>query len=858
MGSPNRDAWSSITPIPRAFAQLTAVRTMRVACPLPRWLDSVNIDRRYAARVLSQCGLGWTDITQTQPLATAVSPSSTMKPTSRPERMRARAHRRYTRSAVSRVCAGISATASHIPRRCRTRRSRSFSVARRTRTRGTSRDSRGGLTLCAPRPRPAVRRFLEIFVSSRPLPLRRDFVEHLADPAGTRLGALDRPAMAASFVAATGVSGPSPLADQLDRADWCRPRLDRLPPVRHQRRVVPRPPREPDVRPVRRVVLDLPGGRGDRRRRVLPGPARPRRPPVSGRGTFIRTRGPSAGMASESQILVGVTGASGVAYARRLIEVLGDRADVIVTPDAQSVIEVEAGLSLKEFAAGARTLYRGDELAAGPASGSHPFRALVVVPCSGTTLAKIATGIADNLVTRAAAVAMKEQRTLVLVPRETPLGAVPLENRVREDARRDAPDHRHAVHERHVVRLPEESDDVAHRRFRDNPIQAVVQDHAALALPREREDRLEPGGIELPRIDRIRRLRRDLEELDVLAELEPEPVRGRGREAEGRLPFLREVLHPGERDRGIARDDQVPLPLVQMAETAAAALARDRAGIGALGDHLQLPARFAAHRDDLILADDLDGDRLAAVRTAHEAGGAAQVVHRAARAVVRLVALEHLPQAMVAVGDRGGGLGRRRGFLATPEDRRLVDDGRRRLLQLLSVVRPRDESDEEGEGQGEEPVRGPGDVDTEADHPERRRDEVEEDQHADCDAAEIVQPLHLVDRGPIHARMGLAIPVVRAVLEARNGVGGHEHDAEEDLRVLRHIERTEADRVGGQVARIPRRGVAEDLAAGRANQVHSAGRERGVGEAQRADEVVGVLLEDFALVVGRRMKCEIP
>ena len=133
-------------------------------------------------------------------------------------------------------------------------------------------------------------------------------------------------------------------------------------------------------------------------------------------------------MSSEPQILVGVTGASGVAYARRLIEVLGDRADVIVTHDAQAVIEVEAGLSLKEFAGGARTIYRGDDLAAGPASGSHPFRALVVVPCSGTTLAKIATGIADNLVTRAAAVAMKERRTLVLVTRETPLGAVTLEN----------------------------------------------------------------------------------------------------------------------------------------------------------------------------------------------------------------------------------------------------------------------------------------------------------------------------------------------------------------------------------------------------------------------------------------------
>ena len=60
-------------------------------------------------------------------------------------------------------------------------------------------------------------------------------------------------------------------------------------------------------------------------------------------------------------------------------------------------------------------------------SGTHPFEALVVVPCSGTTLAKIASGIADNLVTRAAAVALKERRTLILVPRETPLSPIALE-----------------------------------------------------------------------------------------------------------------------------------------------------------------------------------------------------------------------------------------------------------------------------------------------------------------------------------------------------------------------------------------------------------------------------------------------
>ncbi len=129
-----------------------------------------------------------------------------------------------------------------------------------------------------------------------------------------------------------------------------------------------------------------------------------------------------------AQILVAVSGASGVAYARRLIELLGERADVILSQDAEAVIRFETGLAPKEFTKGAKRIYRGDDLAAAPASGSHPFAALVIVPCSGTTAAKVAAGVADNLVTRAAAVALKEQRKLILVPRETPLSAIALEN----------------------------------------------------------------------------------------------------------------------------------------------------------------------------------------------------------------------------------------------------------------------------------------------------------------------------------------------------------------------------------------------------------------------------------------------
>src|SRR5437870_9555385 len=138
---------------------------------------------------------------------------------------------------------------------------------------------------------------------------------------------------------------------------------------------------------------------------------------------------PPAGVASDPRVLVAVSGASGVEYARRLIEILGDRADVITTRDALAVIEIETGLSAKEFAAGAQSVYSDDNLAAAPASGSARFGAVVVVPCSGTTLAKIATGIADNLVTRAAAVAMKVNRKLTQVPSVDPVGAIALEDR---------------------------------------------------------------------------------------------------------------------------------------------------------------------------------------------------------------------------------------------------------------------------------------------------------------------------------------------------------------------------------------------------------------------------------------------
>jgi 4-hydroxy-3-polyprenylbenzoate decarboxylase len=128
------------------------------------------------------------------------------------------------------------------------------------------------------------------------------------------------------------------------------------------------------------------------------------------------------------RVLVAITGGSGAPYATRLLEVLPEAPDLILSDAGRQVVELETGLPASAVEAMARRVYSNRDLAAGPASGSHPFDALVVIPCSTTTLGKIANGIADNLVTRAAAVCLKEHRKLILVPRETPLSAIYLEN----------------------------------------------------------------------------------------------------------------------------------------------------------------------------------------------------------------------------------------------------------------------------------------------------------------------------------------------------------------------------------------------------------------------------------------------
>jgi 4-hydroxy-3-polyprenylbenzoate decarboxylase len=136
------------------------------------------------------------------------------------------------------------------------------------------------------------------------------------------------------------------------------------------------------------------------------------------------------------RILVGLTGASGSVLAYTVVKSLlenGHEVHFVASKLGERVMayELERDYAdvLSEFGSFSHFVHNdNDNLFASIASGSYPVDAMVIVPCSMGTLGKIAGGIADSLITRAADVALKERRTLVLVTRETPLSGVHLEN----------------------------------------------------------------------------------------------------------------------------------------------------------------------------------------------------------------------------------------------------------------------------------------------------------------------------------------------------------------------------------------------------------------------------------------------
>lgn len=124
--------------------------------------------------------------------------------------------------------------------------------------------------------------------------------------------------------------------------------------------------------------------------------------------------------------VVAIGGASGAVFGLELLRRLPGETWAILSRWGQHVVREETGLGREDVAALATRLFYDSDLSAPLASGSNAWEAMVVLPCSTSTVGKIASGIADTLVTRAAAVTLKEGRRLVLCPRETPLSAVAL------------------------------------------------------------------------------------------------------------------------------------------------------------------------------------------------------------------------------------------------------------------------------------------------------------------------------------------------------------------------------------------------------------------------------------------------
>lgn len=123
-------------------------------------------------------------------------------------------------------------------------------------------------------------------------------------------------------------------------------------------------------------------------------------------------------------VLIGICGASGSIYGIRLLEFLQKtniKTYLIISTGAKNIIEHETTYSYDKVKSLTDVVFDNNNLFAGPASGSFPLDAMVIVPCSMKTLSAVANGYGDTLISRAAMCILKEHRTLILVPRETPL-----------------------------------------------------------------------------------------------------------------------------------------------------------------------------------------------------------------------------------------------------------------------------------------------------------------------------------------------------------------------------------------------------------------------------------------------------
>lgn len=131
-------------------------------------------------------------------------------------------------------------------------------------------------------------------------------------------------------------------------------------------------------------------------------------------------------------LIIGVTGATGVIYAVRLLELLKDINEVnthlIMSKWAINNLEIETEYSVEYVYSLADFVHDNENLGANIASGSYVTEGMIILPCSMKTLSSISNGFASTLIDRAADVVLKERRKLVISPRETPLSTIHLEN----------------------------------------------------------------------------------------------------------------------------------------------------------------------------------------------------------------------------------------------------------------------------------------------------------------------------------------------------------------------------------------------------------------------------------------------
>lgn len=123
-------------------------------------------------------------------------------------------------------------------------------------------------------------------------------------------------------------------------------------------------------------------------------------------------------------IIVGISGASGIVYGLRALQLLRECSiptHLVISKSAKLTLHYELDLSLAELEALASEVHSANQIGASIASGSFPTAGMLIAPCSVRTMSEIATGVTSSLLTRAADVVLKERRRLVLMVRETPL-----------------------------------------------------------------------------------------------------------------------------------------------------------------------------------------------------------------------------------------------------------------------------------------------------------------------------------------------------------------------------------------------------------------------------------------------------